>query len=46
MDFEQDVSVGRLLGLASYVVRPVLTWNHDRMMAGCIAGLRRQLAGG
>ena len=44
LDFEQDVTAeGRLLGLASYVARPLLTWNHDRMMAGCLAGLRAQL---
>ncbi|GAB2885800.1 SRPBCC family protein [Nocardioides pacificus] len=45
VDFEQDVRVtGRLLGAASYVARPVLRWNHDRMMAGCLAGLRQRLA--
>ena len=45
LDFEQDVTVeSRLLGLASYVARPLLTWNHDRMMAGCLAGLRARLA--
>ncbi len=44
LDFEQDVTAeGGLLGLASYVARPLLTWNHDRMMAGCLAGLRAQL---
>lgn len=44
MRFEQDVRVtGRLLGFASYAARPVLTWNHDRMMAGCIAGLRARV---
>jgi hypothetical protein len=44
LDFEQDVTVeGRMLGLASYVARPLLTWNHDRMMAGCLTGLRGQL---
>ena len=44
MDFEQDVRVtSRLLGLASYPARPLLSWNHDRMMAGCIAGLRTRL---
>ena len=38
MDFEQDVHVtGRLLRAASYAARPLLHWNHDRMMAGCIA---------
>ena len=46
MDFEQDVQVtGRLLRAASYAARPLLHWNHDRMMAGCIAGLRARLAG-
>ncbi len=44
MEFEQDVRVtGRLLGLASYAARPLLRWNHDRMMAGCLAGLRSRL---
>jgi uncharacterized protein YndB with AHSA1/START domain len=43
--FEQDVVVaGRLLGLAAYVARPLLTWNHDRMMASCLAGLTRRTA--
>ncbi|MBD8868680.1 SRPBCC family protein [Nocardioides donggukensis] len=42
--FEQEVVVrGRLLALASYVARPALVWNHDRMMASAIEGLRRQL---
>src|SRR5689334_18311647 len=45
LDFAPDVPVqGRLLGWASYVGRPLLAWNHDRMMAGCLEGLRRQLA--
>jgi len=45
MDFAQEVRVtGRLMAAASYVVRPVLRWNHDRMMAGCVAGLRERLA--
>lgn len=43
LDFEQEVEVGGLLSAASYVVRPLLRWNHDRMMAGCVEGLRRQL---
>jgi hypothetical protein len=44
MDFEQDVHVtGRLLRLASYAARPLLHWNHDRMMAGCLTGLRARL---
>nr|WP_246280440.1 SRPBCC family protein [Nocardioides daedukensis] len=39
--FEQEVEVtGRLLGLASYAARPVLVWNHDRMVASAVARLR------
>jgi hypothetical protein len=46
MEFEQDVDVtGRLLHLASFAARPLLTWNHHRMMVGCITGLRSRLAG-
>ena len=41
MRFEQSVRVTGLLALASYVARPLLRWNHDRMMAGCVAGLSR-----
>lgn len=42
--FEQDVTVsGWWLGLASYLCRPLLRWNHDRMMAGCRAGLTARL---
>jgi hypothetical protein len=44
LDFTQEVHAGGLLGLASYVARPVLRWNHGRMMAGCISGLRARLA--
>jgi carbon monoxide dehydrogenase subunit G len=44
MEFEQRVRVVGLLALASYVARPVLRWNHHRMMVGCIAGLRDRLA--
>ncbi|WP_246051003.1 SRPBCC family protein [Nocardioides guangzhouensis] len=41
LHFEQDVDVsGRLLGLASRLARPVLVWNHDRMMRSCLSGLR------
>jgi hypothetical protein len=39
--FEQEVDVaGRVLGLASRLARPVLVWNHDRMMRSCLSGLR------
>lgn len=44
MDFEQRVQVTGSLALASYLARPLLRWNHDRMMRGCIAGLRERLA--
>ncbi len=45
MEFEQRVEVRGLLALASYVARPVLRWNHHRMMVGCVAGLRERLGG-
>ena len=44
LDFAQEVAVGGLLAAASYVGRPVLEWNHHRMMAGCRTGLARRLA--
>ncbi len=44
--FEQDVRVrAGLLALASYVARPVLVWNHDRMVDSGVSGLRRTLRG-
>ena len=44
MVFDQQVRVtNRLLALASYVARPLLVWNHDRMMRSGIAGLTRLL---
>jgi hypothetical protein len=44
MDFEQDVRVaGRLLRLASRAGRPLLRWNHERMMKGCLDGLNDRL---
>ena len=43
MDFEQRVEVSGALALASYVARPLMRWNHERMMAGCVAGLRERL---
>ncbi|MFJ2756004.1 SRPBCC family protein [Nocardioides sp. NPDC087217] len=39
MVFEQEVVVDGLLGLASMLLRPVLTWNHRQMMLGCRNGL-------
>lgn len=41
---EQEVSVSGWLGRLTPLVRPVLAWNHDRMMRGCVTGLRRRLA--
>lgn len=41
---DQEVAVAGLLGRISPLVRPVLVWNHDRMMRGCLTGLRRRLA--
>lgn len=44
LDFRQEVTVRGLLAVASYVGRPVLSWNHARMMAGCRDGLARRLS--
>ncbi len=41
---DQEVTVDGLLGLTAYVARPVLRWNHHRMMAGCVAGLSERVA--
>ena len=47
MVFDQQVRVtNRLLGLASYVARPLLVWNHDRMMRSCVSGLSGLLVDG
>jgi hypothetical protein len=43
LDFSQQVSVSGLLGVASYVARPLLRWNHHRMMVGCAEGLAREV---
>jgi carbon monoxide dehydrogenase subunit G len=45
LDFVQEVRVPGWLGAASYVTRPLLRWNHDRMMRGCARGLQARLAG-
>jgi carbon monoxide dehydrogenase subunit G len=38
--YEQEVVVAhRTLSLASRLLRPLLRWNHDRMMEGCESGL-------
>ncbi|MEX0428827.1 SRPBCC family protein [Nocardioides sp. DS6] len=46
MVFEQEVTARGVVALVSPFARPVLTWNHARMMAGCRAGLVRRLARG
>lgn len=46
LDFEQEVVVAGLLGALSGIARPVMTWNHDRMMAGCREGLARHVLAG
>ena len=44
--YEQEVVVAhRGLRVAARALGPLLRWNHDRMMAGCQAGLARRLAG-
>lgn len=43
MELEQEVTVSGLLGVASYPLRPVLRWNHHRMLTGCVTGLRERL---
>lgn len=45
VDYEQEVVVAHpALAQASRAVRPVLRWNHHRMMLGCRAGLERRLS--
>jgi hypothetical protein len=42
LDFEQRVhAVARSFRWASYVAKPVLSWNHHRMMRGAQDGLLR-----
>ncbi|KRA31335.1 MULTISPECIES: SRPBCC family protein [unclassified Nocardioides] len=43
LDFAQEVEVSGMLGILSGIARPVMTWNHDRMMAGCREGLVRHV---
>lgn len=46
MDLEQEVTVSGLLAVASYALRPVLRWNHHRMITSCVIGLRNRLNSG
>lgn len=42
--FEQEVHArARMMVLASYVMKPLLAWNHRRMMRGAEQGLRAKL---
>lgn len=43
MGFSQEVELMRLPRLAVAAARPLLRWNHARMMTGCRAGLARRL---
>ena len=46
LGFEQEVDVtGRFLAVAAYVAAGPLRWNHERMMTGCLTGLRTRLGG-
>lgn len=44
LDFAQEVTVTGALGVASRFARPLLEWNHHRMMDGCREGLVGRLA--
>jgi hypothetical protein len=44
LDLTQEVSVRGPLAAAAAVLRPLATWNHRRMMAGGLRGLRARLA--
>jgi carbon monoxide dehydrogenase subunit G len=43
LDFVQEVTVGGWLAALSPVLRPLLRWNHGRMMRGCVRGLRERV---
>ena len=44
LEFEQEVVVtSRILTALASVTRVPLRWNHHRMMAGCLVGLRARL---
>lgn len=45
LDYLQEVDAQGALAAASYLVRPALTWNHRRMMAGFDAGISGACAG-
>jgi Polyketide cyclase / dehydrase and lipid transport len=43
LEFAQEVTVGGWLAAASVLAGRLLRWNHGRMMAGCIEGLKGRL---
>lgn len=47
LDYRQEVDLGgwfgRVPGVLLRLLDPLLRWNHARMMAGCVAGLRARL---
>ena len=44
LDYTQEVVLTRgLLRRFARPLRPLMEWNHARMMAGCVAGLRERL---
>jgi carbon monoxide dehydrogenase subunit G len=44
LEFTEEVEVaGRALRFAAYVGRPLLVWNHDRMLESCIRGMTRRV---
>jgi hypothetical protein len=44
LSWEQEVTVAGVMAVAAYAARPLLAWNHRRMMSGGIAGLRLEVA--
>jgi hypothetical protein len=45
--FDQEVyAVARLMVFASYVAKPLLVWNHHRMMSGLESGIRARVGSG
>lgn len=46
MEFDQRVTLTGALRLLPAAARPLLRWNHHRMMAGCRAGLVDRLSAG
>lgn len=41
---EQVEAAGRAMRAASFVARPLLVWNHDRMLESCMRGLAARVS--